>query len=403
MTSSARDKAEELDADDVLAHYHGEFVGTSEALVYLDGNSLGRIPIATRDRVRHVLDHEWADRLIRSWDDAWIELPTKIGDLIGVGLLGADPGEVVVGENTTVALYKAVSAALDARPGRTAVVVEQANFPTDRYVIESLARQRGLTVRWIAESGTDGVNIAGVGGVLDDDVAVVVLSHVDYRSAALADVACITAAVHEVGAVMAWDLCHSVGVVPIDVTGDEVDLAVGCTYKYLNGGPGAPAFTYVRSELQDQLRQPIWGWWGRRNMFEMGAGYEPEAGIRSWLTGTPSVLSMAAIEPSVAMVIDAGIGAIRAKSVALTEYAIELFDEYLAPNGFGLQSPRDSARRGGHVTVGHPDAEAQCRQLIAGGVIPDFRRPDGIRCGLAPLTTRFTDVHDGLSALAALT
>jgi kynureninase len=238
--------------------------------------------------------------------------------------------------------------------------------------------------------------------VLDDDVAVTVLSQVDYRSAALLDMGALTAAAHEVGALTVWDLCHSVGAVPIDLHADGVDIAVGCTYKYLNGGPGAPSFTFVRHDLQPHLHQPIWGWWSRRDMFDMEQGYDPEPGMRAWLSGTPGILSMAAVEPGVTMIAEAGMDAIRAKSVALTTFAVQLYDAWLQPHGVGLASPRDAERRGGHVTLTHPRARELTAELIAGGVIPDFRRPDGIRLGLAPLTTRFVDVYDAMERLTAL-
>jgi kynureninase len=403
VTADLRARAADLDRLDPLARYREQFVDPGDDdLVYLDGNSLGRPPLASRDRVREVLDVEWSSRLIRSWTDSWIELPTRIGDLIGTGLLGARAGEVVVGDNTTVALYKAVSAALDAAAERHVIVIERANFPTDRYVVESLGTRRDLSIRWIEDGGVDGVDVESVRDALDRDVALVVLSHVDYRSAAIADVGAITAAVHDVGALTLWDLCHSAGVVPVDLESDAVDLAVGCTYKYLNGGPGAPAYTYVRRNLQSRLRQPIWGWWGRHRMFDMEQGYVPADGIRAWLTGTPGVLSMAAVEPAVEMVVEAGVDAIRAKSVALTEFAVDVYDRWLADLGCTFLSPRQSSRRGGHITLGHPDAERLCAELVAHGVVPDFRRPNGIRLGMSPLTTTYGEVCTGLSRLAAL-
>ena len=401
MTLSRSD-VQAMDAADPLAGFREQFVIDDDALIYLDGNSLGRLPKASRTRVLEVLDREWGGDLIRSWDRDWMQLPTRIGDLIGVELLGAQPGEVVVADTVTVSLYKAVSAALDARPGRHTVVIERDNFPTDRYIVESLAQQRGLTIRWIDEVGFDGVSASQLRPSLDETVAVTVLSQVDYRSAALVDMAELTRMAHGVGALTVWDLCHSAGAVAIDLRGDDVDIAVGCTYKYLNGGPGAPAFTFVRQQLQRDLRQPIWGWWSRREMFDMEQGYEPEPGIRSWLTGTPGIVSMAAIEPGVAMIAEAGMAAIRAKSRALTELAVELYDETLRPLGMGLASPRDPNRRGGHITVTHPEAKALTAELIRACMVPDFRRPDGIRLGLAPLTTRFVDVYDVVALLADL-
>ena len=365
-----RSDAEALDSADPLAYCREQFVIDDDRLIYLDGNSLGRLTRAGRDRVVTVLDDDWGRHLIRSWEDRWVELPGRIGDLIGTSLLGADAGEVIVADATTVALYKAMSALLDAQPGRRAVVMERDNFPTDRYLIESLASARDLEIRWISEVGPGGVQLDQVLPLLDEDVAFVSLSNVDYRSAAWMDMAPVTAAAHDVGALTLWDLCHSVGSVPMDLHRDEVDVAVGCTYKYLNGGPGAPSFTYVHSDLQSRLRQPIWGWWGRRDMFDMAQGYDPEPGMRSWLTGTPGVLSMVAVEPAVEMIAAAGIDAIRAKSVALTSLAVELFDAWLQPAGFDLVSPREPARRGSHVSVMHPDAEKLLPALAERGVLP---------------------------------
>ncbi len=398
--SVTRVEAEALDAADPLAGYRDEFVIADDSLIYLDGNSLGRLPKASAERVREVVEEDWGNHLIRSWTDRWIDLPSRIGDLIGTSLLGTGRDEVIVGDSTTVALYKVISACLDARPDRRTIVIETGNFPTDRYVVESLAAHRGLEIRWLDQTDAGGLSTTQVAAALDGSVAVAVLSHVDYRSAALLDMAGITAAVQDVGALMVWDLCHSVGCVPIDLHADGVDAAVGCTYKYLNGGPGAPAFTYVRRERQAELKQPIWGWWSRQEMFDMAQGYQPSAGMRAWLTGTPGILSLAAAEPGIAMIAAAGVPAIREKSIALTELGVRLYDEWLAPRGFGLASPRDASRRGSHITVSHPGAKALTLQLVEKGVIPDFRQPDGIRLGLAPLTTRYVDVFDGLSVLA---
>ena len=235
-----------LDAADPLAGYRDRFVIPDDDLVYLDGNSLGRTPLATVQRVTEVLAGEWAGNLIRSWDDHWIELPTRLGDLIGTGLLGARPGEVLVCDNTTVNLYKLVQAAVAARPGRRVVITDRDNFPTDRYVLEGVAADRGLVIRWISDAGVDGPRPEHVADLIDEDVALVTLSHVAYQSAAIADMAAITEIAHEAGALTLWDVCHSAGAIPVDLTAAGADLAVGCTYKYLNGGPGAPAFLYVR-------------------------------------------------------------------------------------------------------------------------------------------------------------
>lgn len=299
-------------------------------------------------------------------------------------------------------LYRLAAAALDARPGRRTIVTDRDEFPTDRYVLEGLADARGLTIRWIDGDPVEGPSPAEVGAALDEDVALVLLSHVSYRSAAVADMTALSALVHGAGALAMWDLCHSVGAVPVALESSGADLAVGCTYKYLNGGPGSPAFLYVRRELQGSLRNPIQGWFGRRDQFEMDHGYEPAPGIRSWLVGTSPVLALAAVEEGAEVTVEAGIGPVRTKAVGLTEYAIELSDARLSAFGCELGSPRDGARRGAHVAIRHPDARRLCRELIAAGVIPDFRAPDVIRLGLAPLYTRFVDVWDGIDRLRTL-
>jgi kynureninase len=393
-----REHAVGLDAADPLSCYRERFVLPDPALIYLDGNSLGRTPTATVERLRHVIDEEWARDLIGSWSH-WVDLPGTAGDLIGVELLGATPGEVVVSDSTTVNLYKLAMAALDARPGRRVIVTDTENFPTDRYVVEGLAAQRGLEVRWIEPDPVAGPQVSEVEAVLDDDVALVTLSHVAYKSAAIADLPAITALTHEDGALVLWDLSHSGGSVPVGLAAAGVDLAVGCTYKYMNGGPGAPAYLYVRADLQDELRSPIWGWWAQRDMFEMGPSYEPQPDVRRFLGGTAPVLQLVAVEEGARLLAEAGIDALRSKGEALTDYAVALFDAWLAPLGFELGSPRPSLLRGSHVSLRHAAAEDLCERLIERGVVPDFRRPDSIRLGMAPLTTRFVDVYDALARL----
>jgi kynureninase len=398
----ARQRAAALDASDELASFRHRFVQTDPGIVYLDGNSLGRLPKSTVERVRHVVEGEWGDRLIRSWDEGWMDLAARVGDLIASALIGARPGEVVVADSTTVNLYKLLAAALDARPGRTTIVTDRDNFPTDRYVVEGLAAARGTRIRWIEADPIDGPQPADVAARLDDDVAVVTLSHVSYRSAAVADMAAITRLAHEAGALVLWDLSHAVGAVPIDLHGTGADLAVGCTYKYVNGGPGAPAFLYVRMEHQGSLRPPIWGWFGRRDQFAMEQEWVPADGLTPFLSGTPPILSLAAVEEGAAILAEAGMESVRAKGLALTGFAVELFDAWLAPKGFALASPRDPGRRGSHVLFRHPDARSLYERLLERGVIPDYREPQGIRFGLAPLTTRFDDVVTGLATLAEL-
>ncbi len=391
--------ASELDSADELAGYRERFVGSDGLVAYLDGNSLGRPLTASVDRLAAFAREEWGGRLIRGWDEGWLDLPLQIGDDLGRVALGAAPGQVAIADSTTVVIYKLLRAALDARPGRTEIVIDRDNFPTDRYIVEGIARDRGLTVRWIDTAHDAGVTPELVAEVVGPATAVAVFSSVAYRSAWFADIPAITQIVHDAGALVIWDLCHSAGVVPTPLDEWGVDLAVGCGYKYLNGGPGAPAFLYVREELQSQLRQPIQGWLGSATPFEMGQGYEAAAGIRGFLSGTPPIIGMQPLRDMIALIDEAGLDAVRAKSVALTECAIALVDELL-PDAT-LASPRDASRRGGHITIDHPRFAEIMPSLWTAGVIPDFRRPDGIRLGLSPLSTSFAEVEAGVRAIAA--
>jgi len=393
-----------LDAADPLASFRDRFVFADPALVYLDGNSLGRLPRATVDRLGSVVGDEWGGELIRAWDH-WIDEPARVGDLLAGQILGARSGEVILSDSTTVNFYKLARAALAARPGRRIVITDRANFPTDRYVLEGLAAEGSAEIAWLDPDPIEGPELDEIAAVLDEhpgDVALVTLSHVNYRSAAIADMAAITRLAHAAGALVLWDLSHSAGSIEVDLDGSQVDLAVGCTYKYLNGGPGAPAWLYVRESLQGELRNPIQGWFGQRDQFAMGQGYKPRPDIGAWLTGTPGMLALAAAEVGIRLVAEAGMARIRAKGIALTEYAIALVDDRLESRGVTLGSPRDPARRGAHVAIRHPDAHRLTAGLIDAGVVPDFRAPDSIRLGLSPLTTSFADVARGVGALERL-
>ncbi len=392
MTALDRSAAEALDAADPLAGFRERFVIADPELIYLDGNSLGRLPHATRARLVDVIDHEWGDDLIRGWD-RWIDLAREAGDVIAP-LIGAHPGEVILSDSTSVNLYKLAAAALDARPERRVIITDDDNFPTDQYILAGLAAARGLELRMIASDIDAGVALADVVVSLGSDVALVCLSHVAYRSGAIADLAGITAAVHSAGALMLWDLSHSAGSVPVGLADAGVDLAVGCTYKHLNGGPGAPAFLYVRSDLQEQLRQPLWGWFSQQDQFIMSGTYEPVRSIERFLVGTPGVLGGYAALEGARISAGAGISAIAAKARALTSYAISL-----VPSEFTLASPRDASRRGAQVTLHHPEAWQIVQALKAASVIPDFRTPDRLRLGFAPLYTRFIDVHEAMARL----
>ena len=395
-----------LDAADPLAAFRDRFVFPDPALVYLDGNSLGRLPRATVERLGVVVGEEWGGELIRGWSH-WIDEPRRVGDLLATEILGARAGEVIVSDSTTVNFYKLARAALAARPGRRIVVTDRSNFPTDRYVLEGLAGagEGSVEIAWLDPDPVEGPQPEEIAAILDEnpgDVALVTLSHVNYRSAAIADMATITSLAHAAGALVLWDLSHSAGSIEVDLEGANVDLAVGCTYKYLNGGPGAPAWLYVRDALQAELRNPIQGWFGQRDQFAMGQGYEPRPDIAAWLTGTPGILGLAAAEIGIGLAAEAGMDRIRAKGMALTEYAIALVDERLASRGVSIGSPRDTLRRGAHVAIRHADARRLTADLIEAGVVPDFRAPDSIRFGLSPLTTSFTDVARGIAALERL-
>jgi len=390
-----------LDAADPLAAFRDRFVPTEDGVVYLDGNSLGRPTKASVERIAALAD-TWSRRLIRGWEDGWLELPLVVGDLLATGVLGADPGTVAVADSTTVNLYRVAAAALDARPGRRTVVVERSEFPTDRYIVEGLARERDLAIRWLDGDPVEGLATDEIVATFGDDTALLILSAVNYRSAAIVDIRAVTQAAREAGALVLWDLSHAGGSIPVDLAANGVDLAVGCTYKYLNGGPGAPAYLYVRRELQDELRPPIQGWFAQAEQFEMGPTFERRAGIGGWLVGTPGILALTSAQAGIEVVAAAGIGAIRAKGIALTEYAIALTDAWLAPLGCSVGSPRDAARRGAHVAIRHPEARRLTRAMIERAVIPDFRAPDSIRVGLSPLTTSFGDVHAGLGAIREL-
>ena len=393
-----RADAEERDRADPLAAWVGEFEPTDAAVVYFDGNSLGRLPRRTAARLREVTA-EWGTSLVRGWG-SWIELPGLVGDRLGSALLGAAPGQVLVCDSTTVNLYKLAAAALDAQPARRVIVTDDNNFPTDRYVLEGLARARGLELRLVDTDPVLGVQRHHVAAAMSPDVALVTFSHVDYRSGAVADVRAITDDSHRAGALALWDLSHAAGAVPADLDGWAVDLAVGCTYKYLNAGPGAPAWLYVARALQDRLVPPIWGWFGQADQFAMGARYEPAPGIRRWLAGTPAVSGLVAVDEGVALLAGAGMDRVRTKGGALCAYAEELWRWWLEPLGFGLGSPDV---RGSHLALHHREAYRLSRALIEeADVIPDFRPPDIVRIGLAPLSTRFVDVWDGFDRIRRL-
>ncbi len=395
----SREDAAALDGEDRLGSLRDEFVIEPDGPIYLDGNSLGRLPRATQARLSKLVAEEWGLGLVRSWDD-WIDLPTTVGDKLGAAFLGAAPGQVLIADSTSLNLYKLASAALAARPG--AIALDGYEFPSDRYVLEGLAQAHGVELRWFAGHPPDGPSVDDVAGALaQGGVRLVVLSMVSFGSGAWADVEAITEAAHDAGALILWDCSHAVGSVPIELDASGADLAVGCTYKYLNAGPGSPAFLYVRADHQPTMRQPIWGWFGQADQFGMGDRYAPAAGIGQHGVGSPPMLGVAAVDTGIDVLARGGIDALRTKAVALTSLVVDLHDEWMAPLGFELGSPRDPDRRGAHVSLRHADAWRITQALRAEGVIGDFRG-DGVRLGPAPAYTRFVDVWDGMARLRDL-
>lgn len=399
------DLARELDAQDELAAFRDEFVIADPDLIYLDGNSLGRLPRRTVNFMRQAIEQAWGERLIQVWNDGWIETPTALGAKIA-RLIGAQPDETLVTEATSTNLFKLAVAALRARPGRSKIVSDVFNFPSDLYILQGiidlLGNQHHLEL--IPSADTITIDPEAISAAIDPETALVTLSHVAFKSAFMHDMAAVTRQAHKVGALVLWDLSHSVGAVPVDLHGCGVDLAIGCSYKYLNGGPGAPAFLYVRRDLQAELNQPMWGWFGAKNPFAFDLDYAPAEDISRYRVGTPPMLSMKALEPALDLILEAGLERLRAKSVRQTDYLIFLADEWLAPLGFTIGSPREAASRGSHVSLRHPEGYRINRALIeaeppALKVIPDFRAPDNIRLGVTPLYTTFTEIQRAIERM----
>ena len=374
------------DVVDPLAGFRERFV-LPEGLIYLDGNSLGPAPRAAFDALREAAETEWAADLITSWNQAgWFDLPIRLGDLIAP-VIGADAGEVVVTDTTSVNIFKALHAGLSLRPDRKVIVAEGGSFPTDLYMAEGLRSIRpDISLRL---EGVDGPELQGL---IDDDVAVVLVNQVDYRSGRRRDVAALTARIHAAGAVVVWDLCHSAGVMEVGLNAAGADLAVGCTYKYLNGGPGSPAFVYCARRHQASVEQPLSGWWGHVRPFDFARGFAPDPGIRRFLCGTQPILSLRAAEAGLALAAEADLVAVRAKSEALTTRFAALAEKVGAAHGLALASPRAAAERGSQVALTHPEGYAIVQALIARGVVGDFRAPDILRFGFAPLYLRHVDV-----------
>ena len=375
-------KAAQLDAHDPLAVQRAHF-DIPDGTLYFDGNSLGPLTFRSREVLHQTIEHEWRERLIRSWNENWLDMPLRVGNAIAP-LIGAATNTVICADNTSINLSKALHAAVALRPGRTEIVVDINNFPTDIYIAQSVASQHGLTL--VAVTADE------IADAISQNTAVVTATHVDYRSARILDAEEITRVAHQHGALMVWDLAHTAGAVPFDAQQLDTDFAVGCGYKYLNGGPGAPAFIYVAPRLLEVSGQPLQGWWGHAEPFQFEVDYRPAPGISRFLTGTANVLSMKSLEASLEIFSGVTMAQIREKSMALTSFFVELFDQFLAAKGFTLGSPRDPEQRGSHVALGFAGGKALVDSMAERGVIADFRPPDLMRFGFAPLYNSYADV-----------
>lgn len=396
-----------LDAKDPLHSYRSEFVISDPDTCYLDGNSLGRLPHKTIRVISEFLQGEWGAKAVLGWSD-WIDEAQSVGDLIGRSALGAAAGQVLACDTTSVNLYQLASAAIRARPGRGTIITDSANFPTDRYILQGIAAANSMRLitidnEGVASDGTELISPDLLSEYLSEDVALVSLQVIQYRSGARQDVAALTDLARQHGALVLWDAAHAVGSIELDFDETDVDLAVGCTYKYGNSGPGAPAWLYVAHQMQSELQVPIQGWFAQRDQFAMGPTFERESSIRGFQIASPSILGLRSIKSAFEMIESAGIEAIAAKAVRGTELMIELFDEWLAPLGFELLTPRIAKMRGGHITISHP-AAAQISIALRryANVIADYRTPNSIRVAISPLPTSYLEVFDGFARIRDL-
>ncbi len=393
--------ARKLDLSDPLKKYKDDFFIPDKNLLYLDGNSLGRPPKAALLKARELLEQQWGERLIRSWNEGWLDLSKRIGDKIA-HLIGASPGEVIIADSTSVNLHKLVVAALNFQPDRNNLVSDDLNFPSDIYILQGIIKLLGRNYQLKIIPSEDGIHGPEVAlhKAMDAHTALLTLSHTAFKSGYVYDMKSMSHQAHEKGALVLWDLSHSTGAVPVDLGQAHVDMAVGCTYKYLNGGPGAPAFLYVKKELQEKLFNPISGWMGHKKMFDFSMDYLPAEGITQFMTGTPAILSMAMIEPGVDLLLDAGIDKLSQKSQQLTEYFHALWEEFLKDLGFQFDSPLKKEKRGAHVSLSHANAlEIDLALIHKRALIPDFRAPDKLRFGMAALYTSFEDVFQTVQYL----
>lgn len=401
------DHIRSMDANDSLARYRSEFVVDDPDMCYLDGNSLGRLPKSTVAAIGRVVTDQWGGELVAGWEK-WIDLSTQVGDRLGAAVLGAAAGQVLVTDTTSVNLYRLAIAALRDKPGRKTIIIDEANFPTDRYILQEIAKDLGYRLITISSEDPsvathEQITADVLARYLDSDVALVSLQVVNYRSGARQDVAALTKLVHERGGHLLWDASHAVGSLDLQLDAWGVQLAVGCTYKYLNSGPGSPAWLYINSDIQSRMQTPINGWFGQRDQFAMGPDFERAAGMRGFQIASPSIIGLTCVATSIDLIADAGMPAIESKCAAGTDLMVELFDEWLAPLGFALETPRASDQRGGHLSITHPDAAKIARALReVSNVIPDFRKPRTIRVAISPLYTSYQEIYTGFQRLRDL-
>ena len=400
--NTSREFAAELDAQDKLASFRADFMIPDPELLYFDGNSLGRLTRASAERAKQIIEEEWGKELIRGWNKGWWEAPRRVGEKIAQ-LTGAAPGQVIVSDTTSINLFKLTMAALALRPGKKRIITDTLNFPSDLYVLQGCVKLLGdqhQITRIGSNEGDITPDLAALEAAINADTALVTLSQVVFKSGYLYDMATLTELAHRRGALVLWDLSHSAGALPIALDQCNADFAIGCTYKYLNGGPGAPAFLYVNKSLQDKVVSPIWGWWGQNQPFAFDLDYAPAQGVERFLAGTQPMLSLLTMEAALDPLLEAGMDTVRAKSILLTEYASYLTEQRLVPLGFSFGSPRDPAQRGSHVSLRHAEGYRINRALIDEmKVIPDFREPDNIRLGFAPLYTTFAEVWEGFERI----
>ena len=407
MNVTDREYALELDRNDPLTHFKARFVVSDPQMCYLDGNSLGRMPIATVESINNFLTQEWGPELVTGWGH-WIDEAQPTGDLLGAAALGAGPGQVLICDTTSVNFYQLCLAAITARPGRKTIVTDTANFPTDRYILDGIAKQFGLNLVLInnedpAIATHERITPEVLAPYLNDDVALVTLEVIQYRSGARSDIKSITDQVRAIGGLVVWDASHAVGAVEMNLDTSGADLCVGCTYKYGNSGPGAPAWLYVSTRVQKELQVPIQGWFAQEAQFEMGPVFEKATGIRGFQIASPPIIGVRSVKSAFTMIDEAGISEIAKKAATGTSMMIDLFDAWLAPLGMELHTPRDSAQRGGHISIVHPDAAQICVALRkVSNVIPDFRAPNSIRLAISPLPTSYVEVWDGFDRLRDL-